>query len=113
MCTYNITTIGKDRNVLKIIVLQSIIVFRFLFGIILGRFFTHRYDFEPIILYLNGSIKKIIISGKGDLESQSHRNDIFCSQSYLNEGKSEFYTQINHRIQLEENQQTLFSKNLI
>ena len=69
-------------------------VFQRIAGFIVGRFFTHQYDFEPILVFLEGSeITKIAISGRGDLDSEPHRNDIFVKQNYHNEGESVFSLQ--------------------
>lgn len=62
-------------------------------GFFVGRFFTHDYDFEPIYVFINGSqIKKVVISGRGDVDAQPHRNDIFVDQNSYSEGESLFTT---------------------
>jgi hypothetical protein len=74
--------------------INDIKVFQRIAGFIVGRFFTHQYDFEPILVFLEGSeITKIAISGRGDLDSEPHRNDIFVKQNYHNEGESVFSLQ--------------------
>lgn len=66
-------------------------VFQRMAGFTIGRFFTHKYDFEPILIFIKDSvITKIVISGRGDLDSEPHRNDIFVKQNYHNEGESIF-----------------------
>src|SRR5919198_205709 len=74
--------------------INDIKVFQRIAGFIVGRFFTHRYDFEPILIFLeNSDITKIAISSRGDLDSEPHRNDIFVKQNYHNEGESVFSLQ--------------------
>ena len=74
--------------------INDIKIFQRIAGFIVGRFFTHQYDFEPILVFLEDSeITKIAISGRGDLDSEPHRNDIFVRQNYHNEGESIFSLQ--------------------
>src|SRR5919202_1031507 len=74
--------------------INDIKVFQRIAGFIVGRFFTHQYDFEPILIFLEDSeITKIAISGRGDLDADPHRNDIFVRQNYHNEGESIFSLQ--------------------
>jgi len=48
---------------------------------IVGRSFTHKYDFEPIYVFLKeAQITRIVISGRGDVDAQPHRIDIFVQQ---------------------------------
>lgn len=62
-------------------------------GIIVGRFFTHEYDFEPIFLYLRDlRLIKAVISGRGDVDAMPHRNDIFADQNSYSQGESFFVT---------------------
>ena len=69
-------------------------VFQRIAGFIVGRFFTHDYDFEPILVFIkNSEITKIVISGRGSLDSEPHRNDIYVKQNYHNEGESIFCLQ--------------------
>jgi hypothetical protein len=74
--------------------INDIKLFQRIAGFIVGRFFTHQYDFEPILVFIEDSeITKIAISGRGGLDSEPHRNDIFVKQNYYNEGESVFYLQ--------------------
>jgi hypothetical protein len=66
-------------------------IFQRIAGFIVGRFFTHQYDFEPILVFVKDSeVTKVVISGRGKLDSEPHRNDIFVKQNYHNEGESLF-----------------------
>jgi hypothetical protein len=71
--------------------INDIKIFQRIAGFLVGRFFTHQYDFEPILIFVRDlRIAKVVISGKGDIDSEPHRNDIFVKQNYYNEGKSIF-----------------------
>jgi hypothetical protein len=66
-------------------------VFQRIAGYVVGRFFTHDNDFEPILMFVKDSeIVKIVISARGSLDSEPHRNDIYVKQNYHNEGESIF-----------------------
>jgi hypothetical protein len=88
--------------------INDIKVFQRIAGFVVGRFFTHQYDFEPILVFLEDSnITKIAISGRGGLDSEPHRNDIFVKQNYHNEGESVFYLQGSLYVKGKEVPQTL------
>ena len=42
------------------------------------------------VILTNSKITKIVISGRGSLDSEPHRNDIYVKQNYHNEGESMF-----------------------
>jgi hypothetical protein len=72
--------------------INDIKIFQQIAGFIVGRFFTHPYDFEPILVFVrNSEIIKAVISGRGDIDSEPHRNDIFAKQNYYSKGESIFY----------------------
>jgi hypothetical protein len=74
--------------------INDIKVFQRIAGLIVGGFFTHDNDFEPILVFAkNSEITKIVISGRGSLDSEPHRNDIYVKQNYHNEGESIFCLQ--------------------
>ena len=62
-------------------------------GVTIGRLFSHEFDFEPIFVYLeDDSVAKVVISGRGDIDAEPHRNDIYVNQDHLSEGISAFLT---------------------
>lgn len=67
------------------------IIFQRLAGFFVGRFFTHEFDFEPILIFIkNNQIEKVVVSGKGDVDAQPHRIDIYVDQNFHSEGESTF-----------------------
>ncbi len=68
-------------------------VFEGVAGFFIGRFFSHDYDFEPILVFVEeGNIVKVAISGRGDLDATPHRNDIFAPIDSYAEGECDYYT---------------------
>lgn len=71
--------------------INDVIIFQRLAGFFVGRFFTHDFDVEPILVFVeNDSIEKVVISGKGDVDAQPHRIDIYTNQNHYEEGESTF-----------------------